>query len=69
MKRGYAAQVYLIQKFLDSARGIAYKGLFLDLEAVVNWRMTVFLSLLISGRKLAELVESSQPHLKEDSTQ
>jgi len=42
MKRGYAAQVCLIQKYLDSAGGIAYKDQFRDSEAVVNWRVTVF---------------------------
>jgi hypothetical protein len=51
MKRGYTAQVCLIQKYLDSARGIAYKYLLRNLEPAVNWRVIDFLRWLISGHK------------------
>ena len=48
MKRGYAAQVCLIQKYLDSARGIAYKDHLRDSEAAVDWKIIVFFHLLVS---------------------
>jgi hypothetical protein len=45
VKRGYTAQVCLIQKYLDSARGIAYKDHLRNPESAVDWRMIDFFAL------------------------
>ena len=51
MKRGYVTIVCLIQKYLDSAKGIAYKYLLRNPEYGGDWKMTGFLRLLIYGHK------------------